>query len=93
MARRAAQPACRCHIDAMAMISISADACRAITGGSPEPSLRDDRAAIVDHKTHDRLTALRGQARATTKEDRAAAAQRLPSWRNRLALFGCRVAL
>ena len=50
------------HTMAMVTISISAEAYRAITGGSPEPSLRDDRGGyrfIVDHKTLDRLTATR----------------------------------
>jgi hypothetical protein len=50
------------HKMAMVTISISAEADRAITGGSPEPSLRDDRGGyrfIVDHKTLDRLTAAR----------------------------------
>jgi hypothetical protein len=44
---------------------------------------------IVDHKTLDRLTGLRGPGESYNE----AAAQRQPSWRNRLALFGCRVAL
>ena len=50
------------HKMAMVTISISAEDYRAITGGSPEPSLRDDRGGyrfIVDHKTLDRLTAAR----------------------------------
>jgi len=47
----------------MITISISADAYRAIAGGTPEPSLRDDRGGyrfIVDCGTLDRLTAARG---------------------------------
>ena len=50
------------HKMAMVTISISAEAYQAITGGSPEPSLRDDRGGyrfIVDHRTLDRLTAAR----------------------------------
>jgi hypothetical protein len=55
------------HKMAMVTISISAEADRAITGGSPEPSLRDDSGGyrfIVDHKTLDRLARV-GRAKAT----------------------------
>jgi hypothetical protein len=52
----------------MVTISISAEAYRAIAGVDPAHALSDERGGyrfIVDHKTLDRLTALRGPARAT----------------------------
>jgi predicted CopG family antitoxin len=47
----------------MVTISISAEAYRAITGRLPNPSKRDDRggyALVIDRKTIDQLTAVRG---------------------------------
>jgi hypothetical protein len=50
------------HKMAMVTISISAEADRAITGGSPEPSLRDDRGAIGLSSTTRRLIGWRAWA-------------------------------
>jgi hypothetical protein len=47
----------------MVSISITAEAYRAITGCLPDPSKRDDRggyALVIDRKTIDQLTAVRG---------------------------------
>ncbi len=49
----------------MVTISITAEAYRAITGRLPDPSKRDDLngyALVVDRKTIDRLTTVRGPA-------------------------------
>jgi predicted CopG family antitoxin len=51
----------------MVTISISAEAYRAITGRLPDPLKRDDRggyAIVLDHKTFERLTAMRGPGEA-----------------------------
>jgi hypothetical protein len=47
----------------MVTISISAESYRAITGSDPEPSQHDaqgDYALLLDHKTLERLTVMRG---------------------------------
>jgi hypothetical protein len=47
----------------MVSISITAEAYEAITGRLPDPSKRDDRggyALVIDRKTIDQLTAVRG---------------------------------
>ena len=90
MARWASQPACRCPYrrhghDLDFGRRLSGNHWR-LAGAARQPG---GYRFIVDHKTHDRLTALRGPGESYNE----AAAQRQPSWRNRLALFGCRVAL
>jgi hypothetical protein len=58
-----AQAECRCYIDVIVTISISAGAYQAITGLLPEPSERDNRGGyplLIDHKTMDQLKAARG---------------------------------